>query len=101
VSLRRPAVSVSATIAGLPLALDTRNAAPFRAPWQRARTIFVGYLHTGIVTRLHVVPGGGPLGYWAPSPTNSPSPAVVLRIDSGAGRIVVTRLNVPLQAGWG
>ena len=100
-SLRRPAVSVSATIAGLPLALDTRNAAPFRAPWQRARTIFVGYLHTGIVTRLHVVPGGGPLGYWAPSPTNSPSPAVVLRIDSGAGRIVVTRLNVPLQAGWG
>jgi hypothetical protein len=100
--LRNPAVAVSATIAGRPLTLDTRQARPFLAPGQRARTMFVGYLQpAGIVTRLHAAPDASPLRWWAPSPTNAPSPPVELRIDYGTGRTILTKLDVPLEAGWG
>lgn len=100
--LRRPAVAVSATIAGRPLILDTRQARPYLAPGQRDRTMFTGYLQpAGIVTRLQVIPDDSPIRWWAPSPTNAPSPPVELRIDYGIGRRVVTKLDVPLEAGWG
>ena len=100
--LRKSAVAVSATIAGRPFTLSTRQAQPFLAPGERVGTMFTGYLQpAGIVARLHVTPDASPIGWRAPSPRNAPSPPVELRIDYGNGRRVVTKLDVPLEAGWG
>jgi hypothetical protein len=100
--LRKSAVAVSATIGGRPLTLNTQQARPFLGPEERAGTMFVGYLHpAGIAERLRVIPDDSPIGWWAPSANNAPSPPVELRIDYGNGRPVVTKLYVPLEAGWG
>ena len=100
--LRKSAVAVSATIAGRPFRLSTQQAQPFLAPGERVGTMFTGYLQpAGIVPRLHVIPDDSPIRWWAPSPSNAPSPPVELRIDYGNGRRVVTKLDVPLEAGWG
>jgi len=100
--LRKSAVAVSATIGGRPFTLSTQQAQPFLAPGERVGTMFTGYLRpAGIVPRLHVIPSDSPSDWWAPSPSNAPSPPVELRIDYGNGTRVVTKLDVPLEAGWG
>jgi hypothetical protein len=95
--LRRPAVAVTATIAGRLLNLEVTNAYPRPG----ARATFVGYLRpVRLVTRLQLAVGSGPttwdtnLGQW-------PMPAVRLRIRYGNGSILVTRLDIPLEPGWG
>jgi len=94
--LRRPAVSVSATIAGHPFGLTTGQARPF-AP-QTPRKMFVGYLTPQqLVTGMRLV--NGPPSTWPTA--NSPHPLVVLRITYRGGRVVMTRLRVPVQPGWG
>lgn len=100
--LRQRAVAVNATIDGRPLTLTAAQARPYLAPGEHTGTMFTGYLQpAGIVTRLHVIPDESPIRWWAPSPSNAPSPPVELRIDYGNGRRVVTKLDVPLEAGWG
>ena len=92
--LRRPAVSVSATIAGHPFGLTTWQARPF-AP-QTPRKMFVGYLTPlRLITSMQRV---GPPTDWT---GNWPQPLVSLRITYRSGRIVMTRLRVPVQPGWG
>ena len=94
--LRRPAAAVSATIAGHSLRLTVTTAYPRPG----ARATFVGYLRSyRLITRVPLLVGAGPTtwdtdGDW-------PSAHVQLRIDYGHGRIVLTRLDVPLQPGWG
>ena len=93
--LRRPALSVSATIAGHPFGLTTWQARPFMP--STPRKMFVGYLTPlRIITRMRLVrpPSAWPTAY-------SPSPLVSLRITYRGGRVVTTRLRVPVQPGWG
>ena len=93
--LRRPAVSVSATVAGHPFGLTTWQARPFTP--STPRRMFVGYLAPlRLITNVRLV---GPPSAWPT--TNSPSPLVSLRIIYGGGRIVTTRLRIPIQPGWG
>jgi len=93
--LRRPAVSVSATIAGHPLGLTTWQAQPFMP--STPRKMFVGYLTPlRLITRMRPV---GPPATWPTA--NTPSPFVSLRITYRGGRVVTTRLRVPVQPGWG
>lgn len=93
--LRRPAVSVSATIAGHPFGLTTWQARPFTP--STPRKMFVGYLTPlRLITRMRLV---GPPSAWPTA--NSPSPLVSLTITYGGGRVVTTRLRVPVQPGWG
>ena len=92
--LRQPAVAVSATIAGRPMRLAMTNAYPRPG----ARATFVGYLRPfRLVTHAHLAVGSGPTT-WS---SNWPMPAVQLRIRYRGGSILVTRLAVPLQPGWG
>ena len=94
--LRRPAVSVSATIAGHRFDLTTGQARPF-AP-QTPRKMFVGYLAPlQLATGMRLV--NGPPSTWPTA--NSPHPLVLLRITYRSGRMVMTRLRVPVQPGWG
>lgn len=96
--LRRPALAVSATIAGAPLKLDWAGDRPPRFASHRPRTQFDGFLQpAGLITRLHVVPESG--ATWLGS--NAPSPVVRFRIDYGQGRVVMTEERVVLAAGWG
>ena len=98
--LRRPAVAVSATIAGRALELDDPlwSAKPHRG----RRTMFAGFVQpAGLADSLHITPDPGPLRWWAPRNGNAPSPRVSLRIDYGSGRTLVTQLDVYLSAGWG
>jgi hypothetical protein len=95
--LRQPAVAVSATIAGRPMRLVITNAYPRSG----ARATFVGYLRPfRLVTHAHLAVGPGPTG-WATSLGHVPTPAVQLRIRYRNGSTLVTRLEVPLQPGWG
>jgi hypothetical protein len=88
--LKRPARTVTGTIAGRPLRLP-------RASW--GRRLFIGYLQpAGIRERLHVVPDHPHDRWWG---TQAPSPVVTLRMVYRDGRAVTTRLRVPLMAGWG
>ena len=92
--LRRPAESVSATIAGHPFGLTTWQARPF-AP-STPRKMFVGYLTPlRLITSMHLV---GPPTDWT---GNWPQLLVSLRITYVSGRVVLTRLRVPLKPGWG
>jgi hypothetical protein len=95
--LRRPAVAVSATIAGAPLKLnDPMWSGPMR---NGRRTMFAGFLKpAGITTRLHVKPYGK-TQTWIGS--NQPTPTVWFRIDYGHGKVIVTHEGVGLRAGWG
>jgi hypothetical protein len=97
VQLRRPAVSVRATLAGRTFALDHRGDRPARG--HAPRTQFDGFLQpAGIVRRLGVKSGSGRFWYGDRSP---PPPRVQLRIDYGHGQPVMTKLRVPLATGWG
>jgi hypothetical protein len=102
--LRRPALAISATIAGAPVKLDDHQwSGPSRHGW---RTLFAGFLRpAGITSRLHVTPDPGSPTTWEATsafPAVAPPPALVrLRIDYGHGRVVVTQTSVDLHAGWG
>jgi hypothetical protein len=100
VVLKQRALSVDAVIDGRQLKMNRfgdvidSSSAPRRQ--------FDGYLQpAGIESRMHVHPAPGS-DFWAPNaryPT--PSAKVRLLIDYGHGRLVSTRLRVPLSAGWG
>jgi hypothetical protein len=96
--LRRPAVAVSATIAGSPLKLnDPAWSGPLR---NGRRTMFAGFLQpAGIIFRLHVKPDDAGVQSWLGS--NQPTPTVWFRIDYGHRNVVVTHEDVGLRAGWG
>ena len=95
--LRRPALAVSATIAGSPLRLNDPG---WSGPMHNGRrTMFAGFLQpAGITTRLHVKPYGK-TQTWIGS--NQPTPTVWFRIDYGKGKVIVTHEDVGLRAGWG
>jgi hypothetical protein len=95
--LRRPAISVSATIDGRPLRLDD---AAWSGPMNRGRrSMFAGFLRpVGLVSMLHLTTAAGPVRWLG---NNAPSPQVALRIDDGNRGVSVTRLDVYLSAGWG
>jgi hypothetical protein len=99
--LRRPALSVTALVAGRRLTLDTRDAMQYDRALARQRRMFVGYFHARSLFRnLHV--GPAPTVYWWASPsTDWPNPIVLIRVDYSGGRAVTTRLAVPLESGWG
>jgi hypothetical protein len=93
--LRRPAVSVDATIAGRPLALDDPTwSGPAR---DGHRTLFAGFLQPAGLARLGV--RADATGRWYGA--GAPSPAVRLSIDYGRGRHATTDLSVLVTAGWG
>jgi len=101
VNLRRPAVAVTATVAGWILPLTKRGDLP--AVRGRPRTEFDGFLHpAGIAHHLHVIPDGGPS-----SPNswygNTPQPQIDIRllINYGQGNLVTTQTTVDLSTGWG
>lgn len=110
--LRRPATSVTATIAGARLALNTGN--QLTDSLGRRSRAFDGYLQpAGIVSRLRVRPVSrnvlaiqdghtrviaGPKMWFG---EGEPSARVQLTIRYGSGQIVVTHLRVSLNAGWG
>jgi hypothetical protein len=112
VSLKRPAISVNATIAGRPVKLDWLGEER-RFTSTTPRTEFAGYLHhAGITTRLHVTPTQGP-SYdpvcnctvgpeWTSSPRerNHPEPLVRLEIRYPDHRRAVTQLHVYLSDGF-
>jgi hypothetical protein len=94
--LRKPAVAVSATIAGHQLPLTTWQARQFTP--QSARKMFVGYITPiRLVTTLRLI--RGPPADWPTA--SSPHPLVSLRIRFRNGRVVETRLRVPVEPGWG
>jgi hypothetical protein len=92
--LKRPARSVSATIAGRPLRLDDPHwSAP---PYGGDRTMFAGFLErAGIRDRLHVTQPGE--HYWGIEP---PAPVVELRIAYADGRVTQTTLLIRLRPDW-
>jgi hypothetical protein len=97
--LRRPALTVTATIAGERLALNWRGDRPPLSAGQHPHTAFDGFLRpAGIVAHLHVT---GVTGGWRWLGNSAPSPLVRFRIDYGHGRIVQTQERVMLAAGWG
>lgn len=108
VRLRRPAIAVTATVAGQPVRLQPSNAYPRPG----AKATFAGFLrHYQRVTsiRLETVPGA-PTAWnleenadtqWPWEDGEAPLPWVQLRIRSSSGAILVTHLRVPLQPGWG
>jgi hypothetical protein len=107
--LKRPAVSVNATIAGQPLKLDWFGD-EHRSPSGKPRTEFDGYLQpAALTTRLHVKPTEGPsvdpVCGCRIGPTwlggNSPAPIVRLQIEYPNHTRVRTQLRVGLAAGWG
>ena len=94
--LRRPAQSVHAVVAGRQFALDDREWRGPRRPERRA--LFYGFLQSaGVVSHLGARPDRH--GRWIGRGTAKSS--VRLRIDFGSGDIAVTRVDVPLMAGWG
>jgi hypothetical protein len=94
--LRRPALTVTATIAGRSFALDDRE---WSGPeHDGARTRFAGFLApAGITTALGVRAERG--RYWSGSGT--PSPLVIVRIVERDHRAIEVWTNVDLMAGWG
>ena len=113
VRLKRPAVSVTATIAGVPLALNQHGPQPDHLPL--ARRVFYGYLQpAGIVSRLHIRPVDGNEIVTKHGRTrvilrhqmwfgegNARSPLIRLTIRSAAGQTIITQRRVGLATGWG
>ena len=111
--LKRPAVSVTATIAGVPLALNQHGPQPDHLPL--ARRVFYGYLQpAGIVSRLHIRPVDGNEIVTKHGRTrvivrhqmwfgegNARSPLIRLTIRSAAGQTIITQRRVGLATGWG
>ena len=113
--LKRPAVSVTATIAGAHLALSDHGDTRYQG--DQPRTAFDGFLQpANIVSRFHVRPVKGNLVYtthghvrvavrprmWFGDAGDYPAPVPVrLTIHEPGGRTVVTRADVGLATGWG
>lgn len=110
--LKRPALSVTATIAGAPVNLDWFGEE--RRIHGVARRAFDGYLQpAGIVSRLHVRPVEGTEVLTKNGRTRlvnshqmwfgvgNAQPLVRLTIRYPDGRTLTTRLHVGLAAGWG
>jgi hypothetical protein len=97
--LRRPALSVTAVIAGARLVLDYDG--EFRHIGDGPRTIFDGFLQpAGIVSRFHVHPVGRQM--WFGDARHYPAPfSVRLTIHEPGGRTVITHTDVGLSTGWG
>ena len=93
--LRRPALAVTATVAGQPVRLQPSSA----YPQPGAKATFVGFLrHYQRVTSIHLETApGGPTSWNGEAPV----PSVQLRIRSSSGVTLDTRLHVPVQPGWG
>jgi hypothetical protein len=92
--LRQPATAVLATIAGRAIRLRITNT----YPRPDARAAFVAFLRPfRLVTDARLAVGSGPtnwIGKW-------PTPIVQLRIRYRDGTVLITRLKVALQPGWG
>jgi hypothetical protein len=97
--LRRPAVGVTAWIAGKVVRLSTGPTSPSQWSNRPLRTGFTGYVQpAGLLTAFRVAPEPG-TDTWLGAPT--PAPIVTFRVDYGHGDVVATRQRVPLMAGWG
>ncbi|HEY1832844.1 MAG TPA: hypothetical protein VGG08_00285 [Solirubrobacteraceae bacterium] len=96
VTLRRPARSVNATVAGSSFALrDPRWSGPTH---DGRRRTFAGFLQpAGLVGRLGVKPLPGQRWLGA----GTPEPLVTFTIAYGSARRETVRARVPLMAGWG
>jgi hypothetical protein len=97
--LRRPAVSVTATMGGALLKLFTGPRSP--AAWRNrpARTGFTGYLQpAGLVSSFHLTTTPGEPRWFG---ERAPTPVVHFRIDYGHGDVVATHERVMVRAGWG
>ena len=98
INLRRPAVAVTATVAGWFLPLTSRGDIP--AVRGRPRTEFDGLLQpAGIVHHLHVVPDAGPNLWYGSTP--QPHVQIRLLINYGHGKLVTTHTTIALSTGWG
>jgi len=97
--LRRPAVAVTATIAGMTIHLHTGPGNPAYRTNRPVRAGFGGYLHpAGLASKFHLTTTPGePLWFGERAPT----PLVRFRIDYGDGDVVSTRKRVMIMAGWG
>lgn len=115
VSLKHPALAVTATIAGARLAMGYRGDVLYGG--SLPRTEFDGFLQpAGIVSRFHVKPVEGTVvdrshGHldvvvrpqmWFGNVRDYPAPVSVwLTIHEPGGRTLITHTNVPLSTGWG
>jgi hypothetical protein len=111
--LKRSAVSVNATIAGAPLALDWFGDERLLTPGVGHRD-FDGYLQpAGIVSRLHVHPVEGSefltkhgrphviVSHQMWFGAGNARPLIRLTIHYANGQTLITQLRVGLAAGWG
>jgi hypothetical protein len=112
--LKQPAIGVTASIAGAPVALNWFGDERLLSPGVGHRE-FAGYLQpAGIVSRLHVHPVKGNVvvvkhgrthvtisnQMWF-GQTNARSPLIRVTIHYANGETVITQLRVGLSAGWG
>jgi hypothetical protein len=111
--LKRPAVSVTATIAGAPLALSSYGDSHVNATFPRRQ--FTGFLKpAGIVSRLHIRPVDGNETITQHGRTrvivghqmwfgegNARSPLIKLTVRYPDGQTIITQRRVGLAAGWG
>lgn len=111
--LRRPAVSVIATIVGRRVVLDRRGDLLY--PRDKPRTAFDGFLRpAGIVSQMHVKPVEGSVVYTRRGRTRivnrpdmwfgarqTPEVRVRLAIHEPGGRTLITHTTVGLSPGWG
>jgi hypothetical protein len=97
--LRRPAVSVDATIGGWPLKLDWAGDRTPAHATPGAKTAFDGFLQpAGLTSHLYVKPDRG-TNEWLGD--GAPAPVVRLRVNYADGRTSTTELPVSLSSGWG
>jgi hypothetical protein len=100
--LRRPARSVSASVAGHAVSLDVAAAMPFQPSVAAKREMFVGYFRWADLVGVRIFFAAGPPSSWsARTPAAWPTPRIAIRIDYGRRGVAVTELRVPLQEGWG
>jgi hypothetical protein len=100
--LRRGAESVSATVAGHPVALDLKAATQYEADALRTRRLFVGYFHWPRLAGVRIFFSPGPPSqWWAANPLDWPAPRVVIRIEESPTAVALTATRVSLAGGWG
>jgi hypothetical protein len=100
--LRQPAESVSATVAGHPVALEWRAASQFNAGAARSRRLFVGYFRWPHLAGVRIFFAAGPPSrWWAANPVDWPVPLVAIRVERRNSAVALTSARVSLQGGWG
>jgi hypothetical protein len=92
--LKRPARSVTAMSSGVSVSLNRTDRSGIQMISFVRRREFIGFFEpAGIVPRASLrTPDASP---------RSPIAAVTLTINTGHGQTLITRLRVPVQAGWG